>query len=367
MGKEIVLRRTRGMTLLATAGVAIVALGMTACGGNKSDTGGGASQPPGKKTVKVGLAYDIGGRGDKSFNDAAAAGLEKAKTDLDVQAKELEAKLNETENDKYSRLKLLCDNGYNPVIAVGFVYAGVDPKTGPLARAAKDCPNTKFAIIDDASATAGNIANLVFAEEQGSFLVGAAAALKSQTGHVGFVGGCLVDLIKKFQAGYEAGAKAVKADIKVDVNYLSTVADKCSGFNDPAKGKTAAEGMYDAGADVVYQAAGGSGTGVFQAAKAKGKWAIGVDSDQYNTVAPELKDVIITSMLKRVDTAVFTFVKEFAAGTFTAGTRVFDLKVDGVGYSTSGGKIDDIKDKLDAYKQQIIGGQITVPTKPASG
>jgi basic membrane protein A len=353
------------MRLLAAAGAAIVALGMPACGGSKSNTGTGTNNPPSKKTVKVGLAYDIGGRGDKSFNDAAAAGLEKAKTDLDVQAKELEAKKDETENDKYARLKLLCEGGYNPVIAVGFVYAGVDPTTGPVAKAAKDCPNTKFAIIDDASVSQPNVANLIFAEEQGSFLVGAAAALKTKTGHIGFVGGCKVDLIGKFEAGYYAGAKAVKADIKIDSNYLSTVADKCSGFNDPAKGKTAAEGMYDAGADIVYQAAGGSGVGVFQAAKEKSKWAIGVDSDQYNTVTPDLKDVIITSMLKRVDTAVFTFIKDFGSDTFKAGPTVFDLKVDGVGYSTSGGKIDDIKDKLEQYKSQIVSGAITVPTKPA--
>jgi basic membrane protein A and related proteins len=352
------------MKLLATVGVAIVALGTAACGG-KSDNNSGDTGS--KKTVKVGMAYDIGGRGDKSFNDAAAAGLEKAKKELDVQTKELEANTNETENDKYARLKLLCDAGYNPVIAVGFVYAGTDPTTGPLTRAAKDCPNTKFAIIDDASTKAPNVANLTFAEEQGSFLVGAAAALKSTAGHVGFVGGCVVDLIKKFQAGYEAGARAVKPDIKVDVNYLSSVADKCSGFNDPAKGQTAAEGLYDGGADIVYQAAGGSGTGVFKAAKNKGKLAIGVDSDQYNTVTPDLKDVIMTSMLKRVDTAVYTFVKNMGTGTFTAGPTIFDLKADGVGYSTSGGKVDDIKSKLDDYRQQIIDGKITVPTKPAAG
>jgi basic membrane protein A and related proteins len=365
MGKEIVLRPARGMKLLATVGVAIVALGMAACGGSSnsnSGTGGTGS----KKTVKVGLAYDIGGRGDKSFNDAAAAGLEKAKKELNIETRELEANKDETDNDKYSRLKLLCDSGYNPVIAVGFAYAG-DPTTGPIARAATDCPNTKFAIIDDASVSKPNLANLVFAEEQGSFLVGAAAALKTQTGHVGFVGGCLVDLIKKFQAGYEAGAKTVKPDIKIDVNYLSTGADKCSGFNDPAKGQTAAEGMYDGGADIVYQAAGGSGTGVFKAAKEKGKLAIGVDSDQYNTVTPDLKDVIMTSMLKRVDTAVYSFVKDMGQGTFKAGPTTFDLKVDGVGYSTSGGKVDDIKSKLDDYKQQIIDGKITVPTKPANG
>jgi len=347
--------------------VALVALGTAACGGSKSNSGGG-STGGGKKTVKVGLAYDIGGRGDKSFNDAAAAGLEKAKADLDIQTKELSASPGETDNDKYSRLKLLCTAGYNPVVAVGFSYAGGgDPASGPLAKAASECPNTKFAIVDDASVNKPNLTNLVFAAEQGSFLVGAAAALKSKTGHVGFVGGCLVDLIKTFQAGYEAGARQVKSDIKIDVKYLSTTADNCSGFNDPAKGQTAAQGMYDGGADIVYQAAGGSGTGVFKAAKAKGQLAIGVDSDQYNTVTPDLKDVIMTSMLKRVDTAVFTFIKDYAAGTFKAGVETFNLKNDGVGYSTSGGKIDDIKSKLDDYKQQIIAGKITVPTKPAAG
>ena len=363
MGKEIILRAARGTKVLAIAGSAVIALGLSACGGNDNGGGGGATTPA-KATVKVGMAYDIGGRGDKSFNDAAAAGLEKAKTDLNIDAKELPAAANETENDKYARLKLLCQGGYNPVIAVGFVYAGVDPANGPLAKAAKDCPNTKFAIIDDASATAPNIANLVFAEEQGSYLVGAAAALKSTTGHIGFIGGCKVDLIGKFEAGYIAGAKAVKPDIKVDSNYLSTVADKCSGFNDPAKGQTAAAGMYDAGADIVYQAAGGSGTGVFQAAKAKGKKAIGVDSDQYNTVDPAIKDVIMTSMLKRVDTAVFSFVDAMGKNQFQAGTQVFDLKKDGVGYSTSGGFIDDIKSKLEDYKSKIVSGAITVPTKP---
>ncbi|WP_205862347.1 BMP family lipoprotein [Planosporangium thailandense] len=360
------MRRARGMKLLATAGVTLVALGTAACGGNGNSNNSGSGTGDGaKKTVKVGLAYDIGGRGDKSFNDAAAAGLEKARSDLDIKTKELEASKDETDNDKYSRLKLLCDAGYNPVIAVGFAYAG-DPQTGPIARATKDCPNTKFAIIDDASVKMPNLANLTFAEEQGSFLVGAAAALKSQTGHIGFVGGCDVDLIHKFQAGYVAGAKAVKADVKVDVNYLSSVADKCSGFNDPAKGQTAAEGMYDGGADIVYQAAGGSGVGVFKAAKNKGKWAIGVDSDQYNTVTPDLKDVILTSMLKRVDNAVYSFIKDMGDGKFTPGETVFDLKADGVGYSTSGGKVDDIKAKLDDFKQQIIDGKITVPTKPAS-
>ena len=349
------MRTARGIRALAVTGsLALAGMGLVACGGSETpeptDT---------KPTVRVGLAFDIGGRGDKSFNDAAAAGLDQARSTLEIEAKDLPATLNEPEEDKYTRLMSLCrDGGYDPVIAVGFAYATA------LQRAAADCPNTKFAIVDDASVEAPNVTSLTFAEEEGSFLVGAAAALKSQTGHIGFVGGCAVPLIAKFEAGYVAGAKAVNPDIVVDVNYLSTPAQACSGFNDPGNGKIAAEGMYDNGADIVYQAAGGSGVGVFQAASEKGKLAIGVDSDQYETVDAALRDVIITSMLKRVDVAVFNFIKDFAEGNFKAGEQKFDLERDGVGYSTSGGFIDDIVDELDDFKAKIVDGTITVPTEP---
>ncbi len=225
---------------------------------------------------------------------------------------------------------------------------------------AKEFPDTQFAIIDDAGAVGPNIANLTFAEHEGSFLVGAAAALKSKTGSIGFVGGVDVPLIHKFEAGYTAGAKAVKPDIKVATKYLTQPPD-FTGFNDPAKGKTAAEGMYQGGADVVYQAAGGSGGGVFEAAKAANAMAIGVDSDQAKTAAEDVKDVIITSMLKKVDVAVFDFIKSVTEDAFKAGEIVYDLKKDGVGYSTTGGKIDDIKAQLEDYKAKIVSGEITVP------
>jgi basic membrane protein A len=339
---------------MKTAAVVAVALmALSACGG-KSTGGGGGDE---KKSVKVGLAYDIGGRGDKSFNDAAFAGLEKAKTDLDVQIKDLSAKQNEPESDKEERLRLLAKGGYNPVIAVGFVY------TGPLEKVAKEFPDVKFQLIDGVVDTP-NVASATFAEHQGSFLVGAAAALKSKTANVGFVGGCLTPLIQKFEAGYKAGAKAVNPKITVQSSYLSTTAQACSGFNDPAAGQTSAAGMYEGGADIVYHAAGGSGGGVFKAAKAAKALAIGVDSDQYETADPAVRDVILTSMLKRVDVAVFDFVKNNADGQFKAGITEYDLKADGVAYSKSGGKVDDIASKLDAYKQQIIDGKITVPTKP---
>jgi basic membrane protein A len=344
------------VTKLATVFVA-GALALTACGGDSpSDSATGATTDA-KKSVKVGLAFDIGGKGDKSFNDSALAGLDKAAADLDVETKALSAKANEPDTDKEERLRLLADGGYNPVIAVGFAYAA------PLTKVAKEFPDTKFQIIDS-TVDAPNVEGHVFAAEQGSFLVGAIAALKSAKGNVGFVGGCTVPLIQIFQAGYEAGVEAGKPGTKVQVKYLSTPAQKCSGFNDPAAGKTTATGMYEGGADVVYQVAGGSGTGVFQAAAAAGAMAIGVDSDQYNSADPAIKEVIISSMLKRVDNAVFDFVERTSKGQFKAGVHNWDLKNDGVGYSTSGGKIDDIKAQVEDLKAKIISGEIKVPTTP---
>jgi basic membrane protein A and related proteins len=340
--------------------VAASALVLTACGSSNDDSSGstsasGSSTTAKKSDVKVGLAYDIGGRGDKSFNDAAAAGLEKAKSEFGIETKELEAKPGETDAQKEERLRLLAQGGYNTVIAVGFAYATA------LKKVAADFPDVHFAIVDDSSIQAPNVADLVFAENEGSFLVGAAAALKTKSNHVGFVGGVNVPLIQKFQAGFDAGVKAVNPDIKVDNKYLTQPPD-FSGFQDPAKGKVAGQGMYQAGADVVFAAAGSSGLGVFQAAKDANALAIGVDSDQYNTVDAALKDVILTSMVKKVDVAVYNFIQSVTKGSPLSGTQTFDLKSGGIDYATSGGKVDDIKTKLDDFKQKIISGAITVPT-----
>lgn len=309
--------------------------------------------------VKVGLAYDIGGRGDQSFNDSAAAGLDLATQDFGIQSKELEAANGETDAQKEERLNSLVDAGYNPIIAVGFAYAA------SVDKVAKANPDVNFAIVDDASSALPNLANLTFAENQGSFLVGAIAAQASKTGNVGFIGGVNVPLIQKFQAGFEAGAKAINPDVKVQVKYLTEPPD-FSGFGDPAKGKVAAEGMFQNGADVVYHAAGGSGAGVFEAAKAAKGWAIGVDSDQYMTAAPEVKDVIITSMLKRVDVAVYEFVKSVVAGTPMTGVQVFDLAKGGVGYSKSNPAVEPYEAKTDELGAQIIDGSITVPDAVAA-
>jgi basic membrane protein A len=315
--------------------------------------------------LRVGLAYDIGGRGDQSFNDAAYAGLERAITELGVvrdNVRDVAAGDAESEDAKVQRLTQLVNDGYNPVIAVGFAYATA------VRTVATANPGVQFAIVDDASITLPNVTGLVFAEEQGSFLVGVAAALKTQDCHIGFVGGVETPLIQRFQAGYEQGARSVAPDIRIESDYISPAGD-FSGFNDAPAGAEVAQGQLDRGADVIYQAAGASGQGVFQAVAAANtaeapKAAIGVDSDQFNTVDPPTNEVIITSMLKRVDVAVFSFINAVAANDTSTIPDAFDLSVDGVGYSTTGGKVTDIVGDLDAWKAEIISGEITVETVP---
>lgn len=351
--------RLRLMAVLAVAG-----LGLVACGSNDSttgsaatpSTGGSASASAPRSDVKVGLAYDVGGRGDRSFNDSAAAGLDKAVRQLGVSKQELSP--NASGSDRGDNLRKLAEGGFNPIIAVGFSYAD------SLKDIAPDFPDTTFFIIDDSSVTAPNVRSLVFAEEQGSYLVGAAAALKSTKGNVGFIGGVETPLLQKFEAGFKAGAEKVKPGITTQARYLSQPPD-FSGFSSPDKGRETANGMYDAGADVIYAAAGGSGLGVFQAAKAKGAKAIGVDSDQYESVGdPGLQPVILTSMLKRVDNAVFSALEAFTSDREIPAVTTFDLASDGVGYATSGGFVDDIKPQLDQLAEQIKSGAITVPTTP---
>jgi len=308
------------------------------------------------------MAYDVGGRGDKSFNDLAAAGLDKAQKDLGVQVKELAATNGETEAAKESRLTLLADAGYNPIVAVGFAYSTA------VGKVVAKYPNTHFAIIDDDANCTGataqpNVECLMFHEEQSSYLVGVAAAQATKTKNVGFIGGVNVPLIQKFQAGFDAGVKSIDPSIKIQVKYLTQPPD-FGGFNDPAKGKTAALGMYAGGADVVYAAAGGSGGGLFDAAKQDSKLAIGVDSDQYQTAPAAEQQFILTSALKGVDKATFTFIQDDVTGKFKAGATRFGLAEDGVGYATSNSALDPFKAKIETAKAAIIAGTVTVPTTP---
>jgi basic membrane protein A and related proteins len=333
-----------------------------------STEGGGGGSGEG---INVGLTFDIGGRGDQSFNDSAAAGMEQAVDDLGVSY--TEAVPNQDGSNRPELLQLQADAS-QLVIAVGFLFADA------VDEAADNNPDTNFAVIDDSmldfstdppSARGDNIAGLTFAEEQGSFLVGAAAALKTTTGTVGFIGGVSgYGLIEKFEAGFRAGVAAVDPDIEVVSDYITEFPD-FDGFVAPDRAREIALAMYEQGADIVYHAAGASGAGLFEAAKSQSDssgekvWAIGVDSDQFNTASPEVQEFILTSMLKRVDVAVFNITKDQVDGTFPGGQNiVYDLSVDGVGYSTSGGFIDDITDQLEEFKTGIVSGDIVVPTEP---
>ncbi|MFI1098780.1 BMP family protein [Streptomyces sp. TLI_146] len=353
----------RRVSKIAAAGIATAALALsaTACGSTSSekDKDTSASSSAGGKGVKVGVAYDVGGRGDHSFNDSAARGIDKAKAEFGGEIKELTAKTTDTEADRVERLTQLAQAGYNPVIGIGYAYAN------SMKQVAAKFPKTSFGIVDSVVEGANNVDNIVFTEEQGSYLAGVAAALKTKTDHVGFIGGVDVPLIKKFEAGFVQGVKDTKPGVKVDPQYLSHGSDT-SGFASPDKGKAAAQGMLDNGADVIYTAAGSSGNGAIEAvAGKKGAWAIGVDSDQYNQASlAKYKSSILTSVVKNVDIGVYDLVKSVKDGKPLTGTNSYPLAKDGVSLATSGGFIDDIKAKLDEAKKKIVDGQIKVKTTP---
>lgn len=333
----------------------------------------GEEATDGASDLSVGLVYDIGGRGDLSFNDSAAAGLDRAESELGIGFTDLSP--NDDGSNRAELLQLSATD--NPiVIGVGFLFEG-----DAIATAAEN-PDTNFAVIDsavldfsqDPPAPFGpNIAGLTFAEHEGSYLVGVAAALTSETDTLGFIGGVSgIGLIERFEAGFRAGAQSVNPDIEVFVEYI-TAAPDFDGFNQPDRAQVIATTMFEDGADVIYHAAGGAGNGMFQAAadftddNGSKVWGIGVDSDQFQTigaVSPELQEFVLTSMLKRVDVAVFEVLQAQQNGAFEAGNVVYDLSADGVGYSTSGGFIDDLVPQIEEAREAIIAGDIVVPTDP---
>ncbi|MFG2816662.1 BMP family lipoprotein [Streptomyces sp. NPDC048410] len=341
---------------IATAALALTA---TACGSTSSENDKASSGSSGDgKGMKIGLAFDVGGRGDHSFNDSAARGTDKASKEFGGSVKDLTAKATDTPADREQRLSDLADAGYNPIVAVGYAYAP------SVEKVAAKYPKTSFGLVDSV-VEAKNADSITFTEEQGSYLAGVAAALKTKTKHVGFIGGVDVPLIKKFQAGYAQGVKDTNPKIKIDVQYLSHGSDT-SGFASPDKGKEAAQGMLDNGADIVYSAAGSSGNGAIEAVNGKkGAWAIGVDSDQYNIPGlAKYKSSILTSVVKNVDIGVYDFIKSVHDGKPLTGNNVYSLAKDGVSLSTSGGFIADIQPKLDAAKKKIVDGSVKVKTTP---
>jgi basic membrane protein A len=363
------LRRTTKFAALLS--VSVLALG--ACGSSDSDGGDKASDDTSASASadvckdadgdgpKIGLAYDVGGRGDQSFNDSAYLGLSKAVEEFDATCIEGEAQDGEAESAREDRLRQMADAGSTAIIGVGFAYSD------SVNAVAPDYPDVAFGVVDGFDPDDkpnDNVAYFSFAANEASFLVGVAAAETTESKTVGFVGGVHNDLIKGFEAGYTAGVKAVDPSIKVEVAYIEE--SDLAGFGDPAGGKTAAAGEFDKGADVVYHASGASGSGVFDAAveAGEGNWAIGVDSDQYLTATAEQQPHILTSALKRVDVATFDFISSVNDGSPKTSYVTYDLKNDGVGYSTSGGFIDEISGDIDGFADKIKDGSIKVPTAP---
>ncbi|MFF3344404.1 BMP family protein [Streptomyces sp. NPDC002779] len=349
------MRRTSKLTRVAV-GVASIALAATACGGTSSDDSDSGSS---KEDLGLAIAYDIGGKGDQSFNDAAYAGLEKAQKEFGYKTADIEPTEGETDADKEQRLASLAKQGYNPVIGVGFAY-------GPAMEAvAAKYPKTTFGIVDSV-VEGDNVASLVFAEEQASYLAGVAAAKATKTNTVGFVGGVDIPLIHKFEAGYKQGVQDTNSKVKVISQYLTQTAEE-GGFSSPDKGKAAAEGQIEKKADVVYQAAGLSGQGVIEAAAKAKVWAIGVDSDQYQQEAlGAYKEYILTSALKDVGGAVYALAKSVNDDKPLTGVQTFDLKVNGVGLAESNPKMAEIAGLSDAVakaKEGITDGTIKVKTE----
>ena len=314
---------------------------------------------PAEEAIEVGLVYDIGGRGDLSFNDSAYAGLERAIEELGVSGDEVSP--NSDGSNRTSLLQLQAERA-DLVLGIGFLFAN------DMREVAALNPEVCFAIVDGVvEDPTDNIAMLLFAEHEGSFLVGAAAALKTQTNSIAFIGGVNNSLIQRVGAGFIAGAQAINPNIEIEIQYISEPPD-FSGFSDPASAKVIAQTIYEGGADIIYQGTGGSGAGVFEAAKefsdSSGSkvWVIGTDSDQFFTVSEDIQEFVLSSMVKRVDVSIYTAIEAANGGECLSGIQEFNLANNGVGYSTSGGFLDDIADQLDDFRQQIINGEIEVPS-----
>jgi basic membrane protein A len=293
------------------------------------------------------VVYDAGGKFDKSFNEAAYNGIEKYKADTGDSYAEFEV---QTDAQREQAFRRMAERGADPVIGIGFSQATA------LEKVAKEFPDRHFAIIDMV-VDLPNVQSIVFKEHEGSFLVGMVAAMASKSAKVGFIGGMDIPLIRRFACGYAQGAKYANKDVAVTENMTGTTP---AAWNDPTKGAELAKGQFDAGVDVIFAAAGGTGTGVYQAAKDAGKFAIGVDSNQ-NHLHP---GTMLTSMLKRVDVAVYDSAMAVKNGKWAAGVTELGLAQDGVGWALDEHNAslitDDMKAKVEAARAEIIAGTIKV-------
>jgi basic membrane protein A len=306
------------------------------------------SHSAGANQLKIGIVFDKGGKDDKSFNNAAYTGAMKAKGDFKVFFKYIEA----TDDSAYEgALRAFAHKDFNLIIAIGVSQAEA------IKKVSHAFPDRHFAIVD-AEVDAPNVRSLLFQEQEGCYLVGAAAALASKTGKIGFLGGMDIPLIRRFEMGYVAGAKKINPGIKIESNFIGVTSEA---WNNPAKAKELAMDQYGEDVDVVFGAAGASNSGLFDAAEESGKFAIGCDSNQ-DWVKPGL---VLTSMLKRVDQAVYSAISDASRGNYSSGVQRFGLVNGGVDYSSDefNRKVltPEMKAKLDGLKADIINRKITVP------
>jgi basic membrane protein A len=298
--------------------------------------------------IKPAVIYDMGGKFDKSFNESVYNGAQRFTKETGIEVMEFEV-TNEAQREQ--GMRKMAQRGANVIVCVGFAQADACDKV------AKEFPDTKFSIIDVGWLDNANMRQYVFNEHEGSFLVGALAAMASKTGKVGFVGGMDIPLIRKFACGYVQGAKAVNSKVEVYQNMTGTTP---AAWNDPAKGSELAKSQFDRGADVVYAAAGGTGAGVYQAAADSGMLAIGVDSNQ-NYMHP---GTMLTSMLKRVDLATYETFMDVKSGNFTSGVTVLGLAEDGVGWALDEHNesliTDVMKSTINGLSDKVKSGSIKV-------
>jgi len=318
-----------------------------------------AAQATGDHTVDVGIVLDVGGLGDKSFNDGADRGAIMAEKQLGAHIRLIEPGEG---SDREAGLRLLAAEHMDLVIGVGFIF------TDDVTQLAKEYPNTNFAVVDYSISTDAkgnpippppNVAAIKFKEEEGSFLVGALAALVGHSKKVGFVGGMDVPLIQKFEAGYKAGVKYVCADCTVISQYAGVTPEA---FRNPGKGKELALNQYQQGVNVIFHASGSTGLGVFEAARQTGKFGIGVDADQYG----EAPGRVLTSMVKGIDVSVLDVIKRVKDHTFKGGVYTYGLAENGVGYVYDEHNKalipDSVQTRLQQIRADIIAGKIKVPS-----
>jgi basic membrane protein A and related proteins len=316
---------------------------------------GGSDTEVKRDTFHVGLVFDVGGIGDKSFNDLAHAGLLKARDELGISFEYFEPTQS---SDREAALRLFAQGNADLIIGVGFLFSD------DINSVANDFPSKKFVCVDytwsEGAEVPENLIGLKFHEEEGAFLVGALAAMVSETGILGFVGGMDIPLIHKFEAGYRTGAQHVKPDTKILVNYAGVTGEA---FKNPSKGKELGLSQFEQGADIIFHASGSTGLGVFEAAREKDKLVIGVDADQ----SEEAPGRVLTSMIKQVDQMVYNTISETKSGNFSGGVRVMGLKQNGVGYIRNETNekwfTPEISERLDQIRAEIAGGRLKVPTE----